>query len=322
VRHVRMLGVCLVAVLALGAYVVSSASAGSPEWGKCEAKVGGKYKDANCQEKAKKGEGAYEWKKGASLPNVPFTGESQGGGGVLWALNYACQEGGNGNVLLGPIGHPLSKPQCEAKGDQAVENGDLAIECEKENAIGEASGKSSFVNVHVTFKGCRLYGGSPCTGEIAGEEEGEINTNALKGSLGVLNKGTKEVGAVLEPAKKHGAFASFTCGGGANHATVGVGNSKDGSYWTPESKGGLDQIISPITPVNQMTTTFTQVYSVAEGTIVENLPTHLEGKARSGLEWFNESYSGETRFGQGMWASAGEEITNVNTPEKPGEIKY
>ncbi len=52
-----MLGLCLVAVLAVGAYAVSSASA-LPEWGKCEAKVGGNYKDSNCTEKAKpKGSG-------------------------------------------------------------------------------------------------------------------------------------------------------------------------------------------------------------------------------------------------------------------------
>ena len=67
-RHVRMLGLCLVAVLAVGAYAVSSASA-LPEWGKCEAKAGGNYKNSNCTEKAKpKGSGSYEWKKGAELP--------------------------------------------------------------------------------------------------------------------------------------------------------------------------------------------------------------------------------------------------------------
>ena len=89
-RHVRMLGLCLVAALALGAYAVSSASASGPEWGKCEAKTGGKYKDANCTEKAKKGQGAYEWRKGASLKNVPFTGENVGSGGVLSTELYLC----------------------------------------------------------------------------------------------------------------------------------------------------------------------------------------------------------------------------------------
>ena len=92
-RHVRMLGLCLVAALALGAYAVSSASASGPEWGKCEAKTGGKYKDANCTEKAKKGQGAYEWRKGASLKNVPFTGENVGSGGVLSTELYLCSIG-------------------------------------------------------------------------------------------------------------------------------------------------------------------------------------------------------------------------------------
>ena len=42
-RHVRMLGLCLVAVLAVAAFVASSASAGGPEWGTVLREGGGKY---------------------------------------------------------------------------------------------------------------------------------------------------------------------------------------------------------------------------------------------------------------------------------------
>jgi Peptidase A4 family len=52
VRHVRMLGLCLVAALALDAYAVSSASA--LKWGRCEdAKSGGKYTGPNCSKAEK-----------------------------------------------------------------------------------------------------------------------------------------------------------------------------------------------------------------------------------------------------------------------------
>ncbi len=314
-RHLRMVGLCLIAVFALAAITAGSASAKSPEWGKCEAQVGGKYADGNCQTKASKGAGAFEWHKGASLPNVPFTGESQGGGGVLWGGFLECRHGP-------PLTKtPPSRSKCEEGGGEVVSNGALPIECEKENATGEAAGKSGIANVHVTFKGCALNGNIPCHNE--GAAEGEIKTNPLKGSLGVINKEAKEIGALLEPAVKHGAFATFTCSGNII-IRVGVGNTKEGAYWTPENKGGNDQVISPITPINEMTNKFTQVYSLEEASDTEfwNRPVSFEGKKRSSLEvTLNVENEGKV-FGQNMWSPAGEEVTNVNTPEKPGEIKY
>ncbi len=312
-----MVGLCLVAVFALAAVTAASASAKSPEWGKCEAQVGGKYADGNCQTKASKGAGAFEWHKGATLPNVPFTGESVGNGGVLYSLSFQCLKG---NEHYADPEHPVSRKTCESEGFKYSETGDNEIECEKESATGEASGKNSLVNVQVTFKGCKFFGSTPCTG--AGLTSGEIKTSTLKGSLGAINKTTKEVGALLEPATKHGPFAKFVCLSGSTFITVGVGNKKDGAFWTPENKGGNDQVISPITPVNQMTSKFTQVYSTNLEEDIENLPNKFEGKPRSSLEEFSSTFQGETLYGQSMWSAAGEEITNVNTPEKPGEIKY
>jgi hypothetical protein len=316
-----MVGLCLVAVFALAAVTAASASAASPEWGKCEAQAGGKYEDSNCQTKAKGKTGvkAFEWHKGATLPNIPFTGESVGNGGVLYQGNLYC-EGPEGEVLIGTPGHPLSRSQCAAKKGKFQEGGDIFVECEKENATGEASGKANVVNVHVTFKGCKLFGNSPCSS--AGAASGEVKTNALKGKLGIIKKATKEVGVLLEPVTKHGPFANFDCGGGETPITVGVGNTKDGAFWLPENKGGDDQIISPITPVNQMTTKFTQIYSTNHEEPVENIPNKFEGKPRSSLESYDELYIGETLEGQSPWSAAGEEVTNVNTPEKPGEIKF
>jgi hypothetical protein len=53
-RHVRMLGLCLVAVFAMAAVATTSASA--LEWGQCYhfGPIGGKYTDSNCTKKAKK----------------------------------------------------------------------------------------------------------------------------------------------------------------------------------------------------------------------------------------------------------------------------
>ena len=74
-RHLRIIGLCLAAVFAIAAVTASTASAKKPEWGKCVAQAGGKYLDGACQTKGKGG--CFEWKKGATLPNVPFTGDNE-----------------------------------------------------------------------------------------------------------------------------------------------------------------------------------------------------------------------------------------------------
>jgi len=254
VRHVRMLGLCLVAVLAVAAYAVSSASA-LPEWGKCVAKAGGKYTDANCTTKGKGG--SFEWEKGATLSPVKFSGHSVGSGGVLTSGFDECESGPDEGLRV-------PRSQCEAEGGEyynAVEEGyHVSVECENETNSGEATGKNKLGNVHVTFTGCKMLGHFPCSGK--GLASGEIQTDLLKGELGYISKASHEVGVKLEPATKHGHFAEFSCAFGPIDIVVGVGNKKEGAAYSPENKGGNDQIISPITPVNEMTSTYTQVYTV------------------------------------------------------------
>lgn len=328
-RHVRMLGFCLVAALALAAYAVSSASAANPEWGRCEAKAGGKYEDSNCTVKAKgkTGKHEYEWKKGSELPNIPFTSENKeaGRGGVLTGLYRYCA-----NPETGVSEGRITRAACAAKGDEESHNNLPSVECERETATGEESGKDKVVNVHVTFTGCGAINKAlPCKSE--GAASGEIKTTELQGKLGWISKSSNEVGVMLEPAKKHGLFAAFTCV--VIGVEVGVGNKKEGAEYTTsgcsgicpgttpaeEKDGGYDEIISPITPVNQMSSSFEQVYTV-NPTTYKNEPAEFEGKHISLLE---DSASAPTEPGDphDQWSEAGEEITNVNTPTKAGEIK-
>jgi hypothetical protein len=336
VRHVRMLGLCLVAALAVCAYAVSSASA-LPEWGKCEnVGSGGNYKNSNCTEKAKpKGSGSYEWKKGSELAPVPFTGQNVGSGGVLYSEFAECL-----GETYEEYYHEAryTRQACEGKNPPKSyrhHEGYPYIECTEENSSGAASGKNEVTGVHVTFKGCKALGALPC--ENAGPEE--IQTSELKGKLGYISKPNKEVGVLLEPVKKHGAFAEFTCPGLPLSVVVGVGNKKEGAAHTSsgcdqecrgatpeeEKHGGYDGVISPITPVNQMTSTYTQEYKVenveTNEACPENTPSHFERKHIDLLEnapEITESGIGPIKF---QWGCAGEEITNVNTPAEPGEIK-
>jgi hypothetical protein len=357
VRHVRMLGLCLVAALALGAYAVSSASA--LEWGKCEnVGAGGNYTGPNCTkaEKAKpKGTGEYEWRKASEVAekrveegksaNVPFSGESVGGGGVLTISFRECAiepELGGPQVYFRVTREVCSEiPEHREQSNNSI----IKVECETETNTGEAQAKNKVANVKVVFTGCALFGVVPC--ETEGRPEGEIETNTLKGKLGWIKKSTKEVGVVLEPLSKKELFAAFVCGGGGAYTFVGHGNKKEGAenvigenypegcyggyepiehpgegcpLATPseERHGGYNQIISPITPVNTMTTEFEQVYTEEPEYPYQNIPNRFEKKHLSVLEAY---LIGEELQTVTMWSSAGEIITNVNTAEEEGEIK-
>jgi hypothetical protein len=349
VRHVRMLGLCLVAVLALGAYAVSSASA--LEWGKCElAGPGHNYTGPNCTkaEKAKpKGTGEYEWRKASEVAakreaegksaGVPFTGHSIGSGGILAATIRICT--GEEFINEEYYDHARTTRQNCAEKEYVEQTFSFelpAIECESEsNAGGHTEGKNKVAGVTVTFTGCLYVGSYVCESEGAGP--GNIVTTLLKGKLGWINKSTKEVGVVLEPEQKHGVFAEFQCG--TELFKVGVGNKKEGAWYvqgenypegcggecpgatpTEEKHGGYDQVISPITPVNQMTSEFTQVYARAAEAPFGNLPHQLEGKHISALEVAQNNTTQEEGEAT-QWAAASEEITNVNVSEEEGEIK-
>lgn len=323
-----MLGLCVVAVVAVCAYAVSSASA-LPEWGRCVAKTGGKYEDRNCTVKAKgkTGKHEFEWEKGANLPNVKFTGHNVGSGGVLSVRQLSCRIS---NKDL-PTSEKTTRKGCTEKGEkEKAEDPEktesevaklheevlsIKVECGAESSSGEEHGKDSIVNVSVTFTGCHAGGTIPCTS--SGAASGEVKVNPLKGSLGYINKAEKKVGVLLEPVTKHGRFAEFECGAGIVGSVVGVGNKKEGAWYEPEKDGGYDGIISPITPVNTMSNAFEQVYSASLETD-ENAPRSFEGKHIDLLE----SYITSPKAGDGsMWSRAAEIITNVNTPEEEGEIK-
>jgi hypothetical protein len=301
VRHLRILGLCLAGVLAVIALAASSAFAATPEWGQCYAKTGGKYANSNCTTKAKKGKGEYEWRKGTEVANRKFKGSS--GEGVLHSKFEFCVRGNE-------------DPACEGKENEEPILLEVSVSCESQNNVGETSGKNAVKNVVVTFYGCKALGVAPCSNT---PNEGEIKVNLLSGELGFINKSTDEVGIALTPQKKKGDFAEFTCslGGSLLTTTVGVAPNTTHEKAVYAPKGGGDSIISPITPVNEMTSSFTQVYS--ENGEDENVPANFEGKKIDVLEAF--IYNAAEPEYRSAWSKAGEELTNVSTPEEPGEIK-
>ena len=370
VKRVKLIWLAALAAFALTAVAVtaSSASAAEPEWGHCvSVKSKGHFEDGNCtkedfkENKAheKKYKGKFEWdsgaaaacfaqkhgkykdagcteldeKKGAPKGKYEKTGgpkfTAEAGAGILKTAINNCHEFNK---------HPRG-PGCNYEMTPISP----AVECESEHATGEAAGSDQVTNVSVRFKGCVAFG-SPATTE--GLAAGEIQVNPLKGRLGYINKATHEVGVLLEPVTSGGVFAEFLSVEGEVLQRVGEGNATEGSFYEETGPGeptGHDGIISPITPVNQMTHTFTQVYRLeelnpyippqcakvsckqeedfgGEGTVdFLNIPSHFEGGPLEELE-VDQTYPQQEELGY-EWDSGGEEITNVNTVEGNVEIK-
>lgn len=240
-KRMRMMGLTLVAVFALGAVAASSAFA-LPEVGRCVAKAGtGKYKNANCTEKAgsKTTEKQFEFQK--EITKNQFT--SAGGEGIL-------------ETAAG------TKVVCKTQSATGQYDVDISPTTGKQLPTNEVE------KVIAKFQGCAIPAlGITC--KTAGAPEGEIVTNALAGKLGYISgKGTKTpvVGQELHPELKKGLFATFECGGGAAVVKVGEGPGKGG-----------DCIIAPVGPANVSSTTVEQKYSGASG--VQN-PQHFEGSTK------------------------------------------
>ncbi len=373
VKHVKLIGLCLVAVFALVAVAASSAAAAEPEWAGCVklAKAKGNFTEEKCQTvatKLKKGKaepdhkGAYEVESGLAATCVAqkdgnytesqcetvagktkkgvFTPDHKGKYEKATQDKFSG-EGGAGVLSLGETScvsneSSIRKPRQDCT--EAMEgNGDGKLYCTSEHNTGEATGMNEVTNVSVRFKGCEFFG---LPSQTPGLPAGEIQVNQLKGRLGYINKANHEVGVLLEPAAAGGSFASVEVLNGDGLITVGVGNATEGSFYeakgTPGTPNGGDGIISPITPVNTMTRTFTQEYRVKvtteecaekpewepncgdpeyygkneEYTQSENTPNHFEGGPLKTLEGWLEFPAEKV---SGMWNSAGEEITNVNT---------
>ena len=186
-KHVRLVGLCLVAMCGCAVVAVPSASATAPEYGRClkAEKVGkeykGKFSKSSCTvevppaERSKKGK--YEWYPGA----VKLGQTSSGGKGVL------------------------------------EEVGKYAVGCSSESSTGEYTGTKEGKNLVVKFKNC-ISGPLTCTSE--GYEKGELVTKPLAGRLVWENEKTGKTAIDLFPEKGE-LFIEFNCEGKLSVAVKG-----------------------------------------------------------------------------------------------------
>lgn len=186
-RRIKMMGLCLVAVVALTAVAVSSASAALPEFKVCAkaTKVGktytGKFSDKLCSVAEPKGEGKYELEGWEAAKKKAFKGKN----GTSTLTSY--------------IPENVETPWTGGKAAGVVT-------CKTGASVGEITGPKT-ETVIVEFKTCSSEG-KKCT-SVGSPKTGVIKTKALTATIGKIEGG---VGADVE-ASDHGLSAEFACEG-------------------------------------------------------------------------------------------------------------
>jgi hypothetical protein len=183
-RRMKMMGLCLVALFALTAVAVSSASAAEPAFYECAKLTAkpftGKYTDKKCskeataEEKAAGKKNKYELKEGIGAK-----------GGVKGFKG----KGGKATLHTPAVGGEVT---CKSFGD-----------------TGKVSTPTTETDVVSTFKTCESLK-KKCASP--GQKAGTIVTNPLKGSLGYISKSAKTVGVDLSP-ESGTVLAEFNCEG-------------------------------------------------------------------------------------------------------------
>jgi hypothetical protein len=287
-----MLGLCLVAVFALGVVIAASASAKLPEWGKCHRvevenaqeeiefpEVGGKYTDSNCTVKAraKQGvfQGEYEWKEATG--NHAFQGEELSiTSGVF---TFEMQSG--------------EKIECASVGPESLMGG-----------LGGSEAKTPlwiFQNCTSEGKGCATLSIGSFPGEVANvlewlEEEGR----GWKGQLGYVegNQSSPSPAVGLgftsdnsETGEHERFFVPIVCEGSI------------GTVWIGGERKGRNSVIGTIGPVNQMGTQYSLTYSESAPGIQQ--PEKFANKNREVLQaflhgrWEPVAFNGQLTFTTG-----------------------
>jgi len=175
--RLRILGLALVAVFALAAVAVSSASA-SPAWFECAKLKGGKYSTSSCTTPGEGKTAKYELKAGVGK-------------------NKAAKTSGTAAELVVVV---------PATGKGALpEGGEVKVKCTSYKGTVKAGLPNTVSDVVTEFKGCKALG-SPCQ---SGTKKEVIKTNSLDGELVDIEGGSK-TGVLLKP-ETGTALANFTC---------------------------------------------------------------------------------------------------------------
>jgi hypothetical protein len=189
----------LIAVFALVALFAASASAEAPEYGRCLAHTGGKWKTSGCTAAAKPGEEKFEW--------YPYSGPAANGEEKAVVNKAFTSKSTEGTLIrLEGVG--------EATGGVKTK-----VFCKGETSSGEVTGPKTSVASKIVFTGCESSGAKCNLFEGA---EGEVRWNDVEGQLVVEKFGYNKEKKVAVPARNKVAneytpkgqefFTQFECG--------------------------------------------------------------------------------------------------------------
>ena len=200
-RHIRVLGLCLVAAFALSVAATSVASASEPALYECvpAGKITIKYKKGKHEYTREVYTGEYKeslCKKAAKDKYRKYTSEPGPEGMYMkQELNIAYKGHASKFVSVGSPPGTLEVPHVST------------IVCAHTYDEGEFTGPKTAGNIIAKFTGCKASN-QPCQN---GATTGEITTNLLKGEVGYISKSAKTVGVDIK-AQSGEVLAEFQCG--------------------------------------------------------------------------------------------------------------
>jgi hypothetical protein len=161
-KRMRIMGLCLVALFASTAVMAASASAEAPEYGRCLAKAGGKFKEGACKTASKPGEEKFEWYAafGSEKPLVKRTYKAKA------------------------VATETAKIQLEGTGEKLGVK--TVVACKEQSSEGEITGNKEDTAKAIVFKGCES---SKVACSTTGAETGEIQVKELDGTIGIEKRG-------------------------------------------------------------------------------------------------------------------------------------
>jgi hypothetical protein len=252
-RRFYALGLCLAAMIAIGALAASSASAEGLEWGQCneltktsnpKAKHG-KYEEGNCQKEfekkgKKEAKGNFEWYPG---PSSSCEAKKDG--------KYKDAECKEEDVVKGKPKGKFERRACygengkgcagiTAEGGTAFLEGTsshIKIECAHNGSEkGEITGPKSAKGIG-TYKGCHIeaLGGVTCTS--AGAAKGEIKTFPLESEPVEVENSNKEKVIAIHYTNEHGEHAPYLAEFACEVVTIRVHGFADGTQ-----TGGINEM--------------------------------------------------------------------------------
>jgi hypothetical protein len=211
-KHIKIVGICLAAVFAMGMVAAGSASAETePYIEQCLQTLTagqGNWLDSQCSVSRASG----NWIR-VIEPGIGNCFRVVEPGTGAWNDNRCSESGGSKEFIRvtgAAGGEAATFSSIVSSGELETEKGHK-VKCAAGTDSGEITGAKTVGNVIVIFTGCEsevLETKVKC--KTTGAKEGEIRTNNLKGEIGYLNKTEQKVGLLLEPSGTE-LFAEFKC---------------------------------------------------------------------------------------------------------------